>query len=665
MSKERIVELRALIKKYDYEYYALDAPSVHDSEYDRLMRELIDLEKTYPETITPMSPTQRVSGSVTKGFKKVQHEIPMLSLDNVLNGEELEDFVERVEKDLIVNSVRFCAEPKLDGLAVSILFEDGILVRAVTRGDGSVGDDVTLNIKTISNLPHVLPFSASPNRLEVRGEVVIPILDFDELNSKLEKEGNNRLINPRNAAAGSLRQLDPKITATRPLQFFSYGIGVCEGKNLPLSQFERLEFLKDLGLPITKEIELVEGYQGCKSYFDSLSSLRPKLPYDIDGVVFKVDDVKHQETLGFVTKAPKWAIAGKFPAQEGKTILKNVEFQIGRTGKLTPVAILEPVFVGGVTISRASLHNPDEIGRLNLCINDEVNIKRAADVIPQVISINTIALDRKNIVFPDKCPVCASVLERGEGEADLRCTSGLSCKAQRAETIKHFCSRKAMNVVGIGARLLEDLVEREIIESPADLYGLSESTLFELERMGTKKVENILSAIENSKSTTLQKFIYALGIREVGEATAKNLAEAFGELDVMIKIPEEDLVNVPDVGEVVASHIAHFFKQENNLKVIESLIEHGVKWEQAVIDTDSLPLKGQIYVLTGTLIKMKRNEVKEALERMGGTVSSSVSANTTCVVAGASAGSKLKKATELGIKVIGEEELIQLVTDNS
>lgn len=662
MYKDRIKDLRRLIEQYDYEYYVLDSPSVPDGEYDKLMRELKELEQAHPETITPTSPTQRVSGAVAKGFEKAKHEVPMLSLDNVFDEEELGSFVRKVEKGLgKTNSVRFCAEPKLDGLAVSLLYEEGVLVRAATRGDGSVGENVTLNVKTIRDLPHVLPYCDAPSRLEVRGEVVMLVSEFEKLNERLAVEGKKPLVNPRNAAAGSLRQLDPKVTAKRPLQFYSYGIGICEGKEVPESHFERLKYLANLGLPLTREVKVAEGYLGCIKYYTDILARRSDLPYEIDGVVFKVDDIKQQEALGFVSKAPRWAIAQKFPAQEGKSILESIEFQIGRTGKITPVANLAPVFVGGVTISRASLHNEDEIRRLGLCVGDEVVVRRAADVIPQVMSVSKQSPNRREIVFPDRCPVCGSDIERIEGEVDARCTAGLYCKAQRIEAIKHFCSRKAMNIMGLGSKLIEELVQRQIINSPADLYALTPESLYSLDRMGFKKADNILKAIKVSKATTLQRFIFALGVREVGEATAKNLAIAFGELDNVIAATKNALLNVPDVGEIVALHIYNFFRQEKNIQVIKSLIRHGVNWEPVVIDTEALPLKGQTFVLTGTLNIMKRNEAKEALERLGSTVAGSVSTRTTCVVAGSSAGSKLKKATELGIRIIDEDELIRIL----
>ncbi len=664
MNQDRISELKALLERYNYEYYVLDDPSVTDPEYDKLMRELKKLEKENFEAVDPSSPSQKVGGGLAKGFEKVKHEMPMLSLDNVLDESGLEAFIQRIERSLNASSsVKFCAEPKLDGLAVSLLYENGVLVRAATRGDGSVGEDVTRNVKTIRNVPRKLSDSSIPNKLEVRGEVIIPVEKFEKLNERLASEGKKMLVNPRNAASGSLKQLDAQVTARRPLQFFAYGIGVCEGRELPGSQFERLMYLNDLGFPLTKEITTKVGFAGCREYFEMVMDSRSDLPYEIDGVVFKVDSISQQQSLGFVSNFPRWAIAHKFPAKEGMTRLEDVEFQVGRTGKITPVAILEPTFIGGVTISRASLHNADQIERLGLCIGDEVIVRRAADVIPQVLSVSAKGADRRPILFPQSCPVCNSDIERVEGEADARCTGGLVCKAQLIESIKHFCSRKAMNVVGLGEKIIEDLVGQEIVKSPDDLYTLTESSLFQLDRMGAKKAENILQAIENSKETTLQKFIYSLGIREVGEATAKNLALSFGDLDGLIDASMEELLEVPDVGLIVATHIYHFFRQKRNLSVINALIGQGVSWDVVQIDDSSLPLKGETFVLTGTLSTMTRPEAKEALESLGCKVSGSVSARTSYVVAGESAGSKLANAKELGVKVIDESELIQMLAE--
>ncbi|WP_427030066.1 NAD-dependent DNA ligase LigA [Halomonas sp. H2] len=661
-NQDRISELRALVEKYNHEYYILDEPSVTDSEYDELMRELKGLESENLERSDPSSPSQKVGGGVAKGFKKVKHEVPMLSLDNVFDFSGLENFIRRIEKSFGTSSpVTFCAEPKLDGLAVSLIYEHGALVRGATRGDGSVGEDVTRNVKTIRNVPRTLSSINAPNRLEVRGEVVIPVVKFEELNERLASEGKNLLVNPRNAASGSLRQLNVDVTARRPLEFFAYGIGVCEGKELPASQFKRLMYLKDLGFALPKESTTKVGLSGCHDYIEELMASRSALPYEIDGVVFKVDSIIQQESLGFITNAPRWAIAHKFPAQEGKTRLENVEFQVGRTGKITPVAVLTPAFIGGVTISRASLHNANQIERLGLCIGDEVIIRRAADVIPQVMSVSTKGADRKPIVFPQSCPVCKSDIEKVEGEADARCTGGLVCKAQLIEAIRHFCSRKAMNVVGLGEKIIEELVRQEIVKSPADLYTLTAPSLLHLDRMGPKKVENILQAIDNSKETTFSKFVYSLGIREVGEATAKNLALSFGDLNKLIVASMEKLVDVPDIGEIVATHIYHFFRQERNLSVINALIEQGVRWEVVQVDESSRPLKGKTFVLTGTLNSMTRSEAQASLESLGCKVSGNVSTRTSYVVAGESAGSKLTKAKDLGVEVINESELIQML----
>ena len=666
MNENRIIGLRRLLETYDHEYYVLDAPSISDFEYDNLMRELKELEQTYPEAIEPTSPTQKVGGAIAKGFDKIRHGLPMLSLDNVFDDDALERFIQRVENSLNQSTpISFCAEPKLDGLAVSLLYKNGTLIKAATRGDGTVGEDVTSNVKTIRNIPHILPQNKVPGELEVRGEVIIPIAEFEQLNKKLVLEGKKKLVNPRNAAAGSLRQLDPRVTESRPLQFFSYGIGVFEGGKLPSSHFERLIYLKKLGFPVAKEVLITSSYAECFTYYNQLMSLRSDLPYEIDGVVFKVDLISQQEALGFIAKAPKWAVARKFPAQEGKSRLERVEFQVGRTGKITPVAILSPVFVGGVIISRASLHNADEIERLGLFLGDEVVVSRAADVIPQVVSVSKKSSKGQRIIFPRACSVCGSSIERIEGEADARCSGGFFCKAQKIEAVKHFCSKKAMNIVGLGVKTLENLVEKKIVNRPDDIYRLTKKTLLLLDKMGSKKADNILEAIDNSKETTLHRFIFSLGVREVGEGTAKNLALVFGNLDKLIDASMEDLLNVSGIGKVIAAHIRVFFGQDRNIAVISSLINSGVRWAPVLVDENSLPLKGQTYVLTGTLSGMKRSEAKEALERLGCIVSGRVSTRTSCVVAGEGAGSKLKRAKELGVNIINEDDLMQLLVSRA
>lgn len=662
--EDQILLLREQINLHNSHYYTHDNPVITDAEYDKKIQELRKLESENPDLITPDSPTQKVGGAVLDAFSKVKHKVPMLSLDNVYSSEELEDFVDRINNRLNTSGKPvFCVEPKLDGLAISLLYENGRLTKAATRGDGSVGENVTHNVKTIRNVPHILTGNTFPDVLEVRGEVVMPIAAFNAYNEKVEEKGEKGFANPRNAAAGSLRQLDSKITAKRPLAFYSYGIGLIENGTLPDSHHQRLLKLKQWGLPLSTEVTTKNGAEGCMDYYQSILQMRNNLPYEIDGVVYKVDDIKLQEQLGFVSRAPRWATARKFPAQEEQTILLDVEFQVGRTGAVTPVAILEPVFVGGVTIRRASLHNQDEIERLEIKIGDTVVVKRAADVIPQIIRTLPVKNTKsKEIVFPTLCPVCHSEIERIEGEAVARCSAGLYCPAQRKEAIQYFASRKAMNIDGLGEKVVELLVDEELINNPADLFSLKTEQLVDLERMGPKKAEKLINAIVQSRQTTLAKFLLAIGIREVGEATAKNLAEHFLTLDAIKQADAESLQEVDDVGEIVAKHVEYFFRQSHNNEVIDTLIEAGIQWPAiSPKEQKSLPLAGKTYVLTGTLSQMKRNDAKQALQSLGAKVSGSVSAKTDCVVAGESAGSKLVKAKELNIPVIDENELIVLL----
>jgi len=658
--EDQILALREVINRYNLHYYTHDEPIITDAEYDRKIQQLRQLESENPEFKTPDSPTQKVGGAVLSAFSKVNHEIPMLSLGNVYSAEELEAFVERLNNRLDTrDDLLFCVEPKLDGLAISLLYVKGHLLRAATRGDGRIGEDVTHNIKTIKNIPLTLKGQHIPELIEIRGEVVMPLADFNAYNQVAEQQGQKRFANPRNAAAGSLRQLDSKITATRPLAFYSYGIGQVSSEALPDSHYQRLLQIKAWGLPLSQEVERQGSVQGCLNYYHSILQKRDNLPYEIDGVVYKIDDIKLQEKLGFVSRAPRWATAHKFPAQEEQTLLLDVEFQVGRTGAITPVAILEPVFVGGVTVSRASLHNKDEIARLGLSRGDTVVIRRAADVIPQVTS----RLAGKNphfkaIIFPDLCPVCQSELEQIADEATIRCSAGLFCAAQRKQAIQYFSSRKTMNIDGLGEKVVEQLVDADLISTPADLYGLHADQLVELERMGPKKAENLINAIHQSKQTTFARFLLAMGIREVGEATVNNLTEHFLTLQRLQQADKEALQAVDDVGEVVAQHIFHFFRQSHNVEVIDALLEAGIHWPQLTAKPQkSLPLSGKTYVLTGTLTQMKRNEAKVLLQTLGAKISASVSAKTDCVVAGESAGSKLLKARELGIAIIDEEQL--------
>lgn len=662
--EDQIAELREQISLHNINYYTHDAPVISDAEYDRKFQQLKKLEQDHPELITADSPTQKVGGAVLEAFSKVNHMVPMLSLDNVFNSEDLSDFIERINKRLNSSTeLVFCAEPKLDGLAISLLYEKGLLVRAATRGDGNVGEDVTYNVKTIQNIPHQLTGENIPEIIEIRGEVVMPVAAFNSYNIKAVQKGEKPFANPRNAAAGSLRQLDSKITAKRPLAFYSYGIGQLKNVNLPNSHYQRLMQLKQWGLAVTNEVEIKSGAEGCLDYYQALLTRRNTLPYEIDGIVYKIDDIELQQQLGFISRAPRWAIAHKFPAQEEQTTLLNVEFQVGRTGAITPVAILEPVYVGGVTISRASLHNENEIERLGIKIGDTVIVRRAADVIPQI----TRSLPQKNtlskdIVFPTLCPVCESEIERIEGEAVARCSGGLYCAAQRKEAIQYFASRKAMNIDGLGEKVADQLVDEGLINTPADLFTLKTEQLVDLERMGPKKAENLINALNNSKQTSFAKFLLALGIREVGEATAKNLAEHFLTLDALKQADEEALQQVEDVGEIVAKHVTYFFRQKHNLEVIDALIKAGIQWPELSPKARlAMPLANKTYVLTGTLTQMKRAEAKASLQALGAKVSGSVSAKTDCVVAGEAAGSKLTKAQELNIPVIDEEGLIALL----
>jgi DNA ligase (NAD+) len=664
----QIQSLRTLLEDYNYQYYVLDNPSVPDAEYDRVMRELKTLEEANPEFVSADSPTQKVGGMALSKFEQVTHVIPMLSLDNAFDEADFTAFNRRLKERLVVASdVAFCCEPKLDGLAVSIVYENGVLVQAATRGDGQVGENITDNVKTIRNIPLRLRGDNLPARLEVRGEVFMDAAGFNRLNETAFAKGDKTFANPRNAAAGSLRQLDPKITAKRPLSFYAYSMGQVEGIELPSEHFAQLMELKAFGLPVCPEIKLVNNATEALAYYQDILTRRAQLPYEIDGVVIKVNDKEFQTRLGFVARAPRWAIAFKFPAQEELTTLLDVEFQVGRTGAITPVARLEPVFVGGVTVSNATLHNGDEIARLGVMIGDTVTIRRAGDVIPQVtqVVLERRPSDAKAIVFPDVCPVCSSHVERVEGEAVARCTGGLVCRAQRKEAIKHFASRKALNVDGLGDKIVEQLVERELIETPADLFKLRQGHFESLERMGPKSAQNLVAALETAKSTTLAKFIYSLGIREVGEATAQNLAAHFRSLDALKAATLDDLQGVADVGVVVAGHLHAFFSEAHNVDVVNALLEVGLHWPQIEEKSaDATPLSGLTYVLTGTLNQLNRNDAKARLEALGAKVAGSVSKNTHAVFAGEKAGSKLAKATELNIPVMDEEALIALLAEH-
>jgi len=663
----RIAQLREQLNHYSYLYYVLDNPEIPDSEYDRLYRELQKLEHEYPDLVTADSPTQRVGEQPLKSFAQVTHRIPMLSLDNVFSEDELKAFFKRIHDRLeldeaLEEELDFNAEPKLDGLAVSLVYEKGFFVQAATRGDGTSGEDVTQNVKTIHAVPLRLTGKAYPDLLEVRGEVFMPKAGFNKLNKRALENGDKTFVNPRNAAAGSLRQLDPRITASRPLAFYCYSTGAVEGGSMPDTQNMVLSQLQKWGLPVCPEVKLITGIDGCVSYYESIQRQRDDLPYDIDGVVYKVNKLGLQAKLGFVARAPRWAIAHKFPAQEEVTYISQVDFQVGRTGAITPVARLQPVFVGGVTVSNATLHNMDEIERKDIRIGDKVFIRRAGDVIPEVVRV--VAGSRKKntrkIKLPEHCPVCGSDIERIEGEAVARCTGGLICKAQRSEAIKHFASRKAMDIDGLGDKLVEQMVESGLVETVVDLYRLKTDDIAVLERMGQKSAVNLIAAIDNSRKPALAKLVYALGIREVGEATARSLASSLGNLQVIMDTDEEALQEIQDIGPVVAKHITHFFTQPHNQQVIAQLLKE-IDIQLPVVSKGKQVLSGKSFVITGTLSEMTRDEAKELLQSAGAKVSGSVSAKTDYLLAGEKAGSKLARAEKLGVEVIDEARLKKLL----
>ena len=657
-------QLKDELNQHNHRYYVLDEPTIPDSEYDRSMRRLQDIEQQHPELLSDDSPSQRVGGAALPSFSQVSHAVPMLSLDNAFSEEELEAFDRRISDRLNYKDdqqIDYVCEPKLDGVAVSLLYNQGLLVRGATRGDGKVGEDITANVRTINSIPLRLNGDGIPELLEVRGEIYLPRDGFDKINAAAIAKGDKPFVNPRNAAAGSLRQLDSKITASRPLEMCAYSVGQFQGGETPDSHLNMLKALGSWGFKINTYVEAVQGIAACEAYYERMQERRDQLPYDIDGIVYKVNDLALQQRLGFVAKAPRWAIARKFPAQEEMTQLVDVEFQVGRTGALTPVARLAPVFVGGVTVSNATLHNGDEIVRLGLCIGDTVIIRRAGDVIPKVAAV---VLDRRPenaqpIVFPENCPVCQSSVRRVEGEAVARCSGGLFCGAQSKEAIKHFASRKAMDIDGLGDKLVELLVDRGLIYSPADLYELSATKIADLERMGEKSAQNLIDSIAVSRQTTLAKFLFALGIREVGEATGQTLARNFGSLEAIIEAEQDALLEVDDIGPVVAYYIRDFFRNPDNLSIINALRESGVSWDDIDITAqDSQPLKGQTWVLTGGMEIMSRAEAKDRLQELGAKVAGSVSAKTSQVVAGPGAGSKLTKAQSLDIPVFDEEQFL-------
>jgi len=664
--EHQIAALTQQLNQHNYHYYVDDNPTIPDAEYDRLLKQLQTLEAQHPHYVKTDSPTQRVGGEALAKFEQITHLKPMLSLDNVFDETEFRAFDARLT-DKVGNELNYCCEPKLDGLAVSIVYRHGVFERAATRGDGQIGENITENVRTIKSIPLILRGDNIPALVEVRGEVIMPHKAFDALNQRARLKGEKLFVNPRNAAAGSLRQLDSKITASRSLGFYAYALGVVEPEHWPLADthYGQLQQLRSWGLPVSQEVKVCHSVADVIQYYRDIEQRRSQLAFEIDGVVLKVNAIAAQQTLGFVAKAPRWATAFKFPAQEEMTQLEGVDFQVGRTGAVTPVARLKPVFVGGVTVSNATLHNADEIARLGVKVGDSIIIRRAGDVIPQIVAVvvNKRPENAQDIVFPTTCPVCNSQVDRIEGEAVARCSGGLFCEAQRKEAIKHFASRKALDIDGMGDKVVEQLIDKELVKSPADLFKLTASAITMLERMGMKSATKLVAAIEAAKETSFARFLYALGIREVGEATAANLAAYFKTLDALKAAKAEDFIKVDDVGVIVAAHLAHFLAQPDNVAVIDKLIEVGVFWPQiAEVAEQDLSLKGQTWVLTGTLTQLNRNEAKAQLQALGAKVAGSVSKNTDCLVAGAAAGSKLAKAQDLGVKVIDEAELIKMLS---
>jgi DNA ligase (NAD+) len=660
----RAIELRKLIDHHNYRYHALDAPEISDAQFDRLMNELKAIEADNPDLVTPDSPTQRVGSTPVSELAEVVHTTPMLSLDNAFTEEDLIAFDKRVRDRLEgVEKVEYAAEPKLDGLAVSFRYEHGRLVQAATRGDGTRGEDVTHNVRTVKAVPLKLQAGA-PALLEVRGEIFMPVAGFKEMNRRALEKGEKTYVNPRNAAAGIVRQHDPRLTEGRPLDVYFYGVGETKGWKLPATHSDSLKQLREWGFKISPLLRVVEGAEGAWAYYRDVGEQRPKLAYEIDGVVYKVNRYTLQRELGFVARAPRWAIAHKFPAHEENTIVRDVEFQVGRTGALTPVARLEPVFVGGVTVSNATLHNMDEVQRKDVRIGDTVVIRRAGDVIPEVVKVilERRPDDARIVALPAKCPVCDSDVEREEGEAVARCTGGLFCPAQRKEAIRHFAHRRALDIEGLGTKIIDQLVEEDLVRSPADLYKLTLQQLADLDRMGEKSAAKLVDALEHSKQTTLGRFLYALGIRDVGEATAAALAAHFGSLEPLLTAEEAGIQEVPDIGPIVAAHVHHFFQQEHNREVIAELRKRGVTWSdqqpRAVVEGH---LTGKTFVITGTLDSMSRDEAGDRIVALGGKVSGSVSKKTSYVVVGAEAGSKLKKAQELGVETLDEARFLALL----
>ena len=659
---EEIAELTARLRRWGAAYFEIDTTLVPDADYDAAMLQLRALEADHPDLQAPDSPTQRVGGAPLSAFQTIAHRMPMLSLDNAFSETELIEFHRRVIERLSVSEITYCCEPKLDGVAVSIVYESGLLTQAATRGDGVSGEDITANVRTIRNVPLMLSGDDIPSYLEVRGEITIPRSGFEQMNARARRLGQKVFVNPRNAAAGSLRQLDSGVTAKRPLEFTAYSVGVFEG-SLPASHDGTLRALSEWCIPISEHMQTVVGIEACEVYYEQMAAQRDALPFDIDGIVYKVNSLEQQDRLGFISRAPRWAIARKFPAQEVSTRLLGVDFQVGRTGVITPVARLEPVFVAGVTVSNATLHNIDEIERLGVSIGDVVVVRRAGDVIPQIVSVvrddtgNEVSV-REPIVFPAQCPACGAALAREAGETAIRCVGGVGCGAQLKGVVRHFASRKAMNIDGLGDKLIDQLVDEGLLESVADLFRLTKESVGMLDRMGEKSSENLLSSVAAARQTTLPKLIYALGIREVGEATARSLAEHFMTLDAMLAASVEALEDVDDVGPVVAQHIRAFAEDGRNCTILDELQAAGVNWPDVALDAGDGPLAGTIWVVTGKLVAMSREEAESRLRALGAKTASSVSKKTTSVVAGPGAGSKRKRAESLAVPIIDESALL-------
>jgi DNA ligase (NAD+) len=680
---KRAAELRERLADANYRYHVLDEPNIPDAEYDALMRELESIEAAHPNLRTADSPTQRIGATPSREFAQVRHAIPMLSLSNAFSDQEVEDFARRIRERLERRNLEFSVEPKFDGLAISLRYEQGVFVRGATRGDGETGEDVTANLRTIRAIPLKLRGKGWPRVLEVRGEVYMPRAGFEAYNEQARASGGKikPLVNPRNAAAGSLRQLDPRITARRPLAFYAYAVGAIEGFDLPATHSATLRRLREFGFPVSDLVGVADGVAGCLKYFHRIGAQRDALPFDIDGVVYKLDDLAAQRELGFVGRTPRWAIAHKFPAQEQTTTVEAIDVQIGRTGAATPTARLKPVFVGGVTVTNATLHNADQVARLDVRVGDTVIVRRAGDVIPEVVSV---VMDKRpahtrSWKMPALCPVCGSAIVRDEGEVVARCSGGLSCAAQRVQAIFHFASRRAMDIDGLGERYIEDLCDLDYVHSVADLYELTLDDLLEMKRrvderdgttpetvksgkIATKWAENLIAAIAHSRQTTLERFLYALGIPDVGESTAKALARWFGGLDALMRATQDELMQVPDVGPIMAAHIATFFAERHNRDAIAQLRGAGVEWKESEPQREAQgALAGKTVVLTGALVSLTRDAAKEKLEALGAKVAGSVSKKTSFVVAGAEAGSKLDKANELGIEIWDEARLVEFL----